>query len=331
MTNGRPLRICALAIAALLVPATVALAQNAAAETLFREGRKLLKSGDVAGACAKFEASKKIEPSVGTLLNLGECREKLGQTAGAWASFRAAEAMARRQRKDDKRADEAKRRAAKLEPKLAYLEIEVDAGTRVDGLAITRGGETVDRGAWNTEVPVDPGSYEIVATAPGYRAWTVDVVIEPDDRHRVVVVPPLAAAPVVDDEERDDERASAGVAMRVERKRPVTATRKLAIGVGTIGLAAIGGGVVYGLRARDLQAEADAVCPETRCGDDEALRQNEEAQRSALRANLMYAGGGVALAAAVVMWWLGAPDEGGVVVRPSGGQGEVGVSVQGSF
>jgi hypothetical protein len=322
-------RVCAIALAALLIPST-AIAQSAGAESLFRGGRRHLKAGDVAGACAQFEASEELEASVGTLLNLGECREKLGETASAWASFRAAAAMARRQPKDDARAAEAKKRADKLEPKLTYLEIEIDAGTRVDGLAISRSGEVVDPGAWNTEVPVDPGTYTIVATAPGYRDWSLDIKVNAKERHRVVVVPPLQEAPppVVEEPARPTR---GGLVVRAERPGRVTTTRKVSIGVATAGVAAIGGGIAFGLRARDLQAQADDRCPQRTCADPVALDTNERAQRAALRANLLYAGGGVAIAAARVMWWVGAPDE-GVVVQPTvGGDSDVGLSLAGRF
>src|SRR5262245_38802765 len=80
----------------LLLGAVPARAQSAAAERLFLDGRELIKQGRLAAGCAKLQASEELEPSVGTLLNLGDCRERLGQTASAWAAFRKAEAIARR-------------------------------------------------------------------------------------------------------------------------------------------------------------------------------------------------------------------------------------------
>jgi hypothetical protein len=80
--------------------ATVAHAQSAPAEALFRDGRALIKQGKLEAGCDKLAASEKLESSVGTLLNLGDCKEKLGQTATAWAAFRKAEAMAKRAAND---------------------------------------------------------------------------------------------------------------------------------------------------------------------------------------------------------------------------------------
>ena len=83
---GQRCQLCVLAV----VVASAALAHaepNPEAEKLFRDGRALAKQGNLAGACDAFAASNKLESSVGTLLNLGDCRAKLGQTATAWATF----------------------------------------------------------------------------------------------------------------------------------------------------------------------------------------------------------------------------------------------------
>jgi serine/threonine-protein kinase len=95
-------------------------AEKAAAEALFDQGVALLRAHDYRGAATKLEASQRIEPAIGTLLYLGECYERLGRTASAWAMFREAGSMARRAGDID-RAKLAGERAARLEPELAYL------------------------------------------------------------------------------------------------------------------------------------------------------------------------------------------------------------------
>ncbi len=53
------------------------------ADALFAEGRALIGSGQVAEACAKFEASLALDAALGTRLNLGLCWEQLGRVLDA--------------------------------------------------------------------------------------------------------------------------------------------------------------------------------------------------------------------------------------------------------
>ena len=70
------------AILALASPALAANAENAAAaDVLFKEAKQLASAGDFARACPKFIESQRLDPSVGTLLNIGNCYEKLGKLA----------------------------------------------------------------------------------------------------------------------------------------------------------------------------------------------------------------------------------------------------------
>src|SRR5207249_4775002 len=110
-----------LALALAMAPA--ASAQTAEGEMLFREGKRLLKTGKIAEACDKFEASERVDPQIGTELNLADCREKNGQTASAWGMFVKAAAAAKKRADDGQRAAEAKRRASELEKQLVYLTI----------------------------------------------------------------------------------------------------------------------------------------------------------------------------------------------------------------
>ena len=54
-----------------------------AAEAAFAEARALMQKGRFDEACPKLEASLSLDPALGTLLNLGDCYEKVGKTASA--------------------------------------------------------------------------------------------------------------------------------------------------------------------------------------------------------------------------------------------------------
>ena len=49
------------------------------AESLFREGKRLSGEHKFAEACPKFAESYKLDPGLGTLLNLAICHEVGGQ------------------------------------------------------------------------------------------------------------------------------------------------------------------------------------------------------------------------------------------------------------
>jgi serine/threonine-protein kinase len=308
-------------IAAALVTAAprAANAQSAEAEVLFRDGRALIKQGRLAEGCAKIEASERLESSVGTLLNLGDCREKLGKVAGAWAAFKKAEAQAKHAGNDDKRENEARRRALALEPKLPSLTIEL--ATPIAGLVLRRDGEVIDPALIGTAIPLDPGTYTITAEAPGRAPWRTDLVIQYKSKRRLQV-PALAARHVVAEPPRP-------VPMRVERS-VWSPWRKASAVLGIGGVAAIGAGVFFRLRSADQQEDADARCPLVVCNDPVALELNDDARTNARRSNMFYIGGAVAVGSAVALWFIGGPTE-TTVVTPVISSDHAGAALSGSF
>ena len=57
------------------VPATQA-SDVARADLAFREGRALLTEGNYDAACPKLEESQRLDPALGTLVNLAVCYEE---------------------------------------------------------------------------------------------------------------------------------------------------------------------------------------------------------------------------------------------------------------
>ncbi|HEY5945262.1 MAG TPA: hypothetical protein VIV40_07220 [Kofleriaceae bacterium] len=335
-------RVIVVAFAGLVMQLSTAHAQSAGAEALFREGRDLIKKGDLKAGCDKLEASEKLESSVGTLLNLGDCREKLGKPASAWAAFRKAEATAKRAGNDKKRQLEAKRRAVKLEGDLANLTVQVGPKSKSSGLVIKRDGEVVDQDLWGTAIVVDPGSHVVVAEAPGYKPWKLEVSVGKGGKRWVVVPtlepipeppkpppavavtpPPTPAPTVVVDQVPPAQHP-------ITYQRTWSTTRGIAVAVGVIGAGALGTGIYFGNRANDLQSQSDAICPTTTCDDPEGLRLNDRARDQALRANVMFAAGGAAVGVATLMWFLGKPEE-TTVIAPTISDTHVGASLSGRF
>lgn len=77
--------VCAATLALSISCASSSFAQSAssdaAAQKFFDEGRGLMAAQHYAEACQKFDASDRLSPAGGTILNLADCYEKAGKTA----------------------------------------------------------------------------------------------------------------------------------------------------------------------------------------------------------------------------------------------------------
>jgi hypothetical protein len=167
------------------------------AETLFHQGKKLLEQKKLAEACAAFEDSQRLEPSISTLLNLANCREKNNQFATAWQLFTDAERQThgRPDQTSKQLNNVAVEHAAKLEARSSKLSIDVPPARQLAGLEVLRGVDRVDPDSWNRPVPIDGGTYKITARAPGHAEWSTTVVIKPERDVQTIAIPKLKPAP----------------------------------------------------------------------------------------------------------------------------------------
>lgn len=233
----------------LFVAPTSAQAQSATAqaETLFRQGKELMGKGKFAEACAAFDASQRLDPTLATLLNQASCREKNGQLATAWGLFLDAERQARNATDEPTRKLHrvATSHAARLEPKLSTLAINVTADNRVAGLEILRNSEVIDPGAWNKSLPVDGGTYQITARAPGNTDWTTTVNIGIERDAKVVETPKLKAAELKPASPEPTPTVHTVTAEPAAPTRGRMIVLPIALGIGSLALAgtAIGFGV----------------------------------------------------------------------------------------
>lgn len=170
------------------------------ADRLFTEGRALEKAKRYREAVELFQQSQKLEPALGTLLNLAICLEEAGLDASAWVRFNEAEAWARRTH-ELPRAELAHERALALKPRLAWL--AVSAAQPVSGMLITVGASELPGSTSPASVPVDPGTVVVSARAPGFAPWSSEVEAPPAGQTVALEVPallsvaplPLAALP----------------------------------------------------------------------------------------------------------------------------------------
>ncbi len=268
--------------------ARLSLAQDEkiAAEAIFNEARTLMDQGRFAEACPKLAESQRLDPAVGTLLYLGECYEKEGKVASAWAAFKSA-ASAARNAGQTAREQTANKHASDLEPRLPRLTLVVPSGSEVSGLVVQR--DDIDLGsvAWGTAVPVDPGKHHILASAPGKKPWSKDVDIGTQPTVTTVTLPRLeddpnnkpapaaAASPAAPGATPAPTAggtsqsvvvwAPPGAARSQGAARPHdsatgTAMHIAGISLGTLGLVGLAVGTVYELKTQSKLQDAKNAC-----------------------------------------------------------------------
>jgi hypothetical protein len=276
----------------------------AAAESLFEEGRKLLDAGKVPEACAKLEASNRMDPAVGTLLNLGDCNERRGRIASAWGNYRAAQSLALT-RNDANRADFAKKKADAIQPKLSTLTVAVPQPE--PGLKVSRDGTLIDDGAWGTPIPVDPGPHTIEANAPGKKSVTLKITVpEGSPSANTVKLDPLVADPGAAASGPSSGGAAPPPKEDIVKREPFFTTGRVVgfTGIG-LGAAAIGVGSVFAIQAKSSWDDVGSHCDSAAACDPEGLKINSDARDKGNVATVLIVAGLVVAAAgaACLLFW----------------------------
>jgi hypothetical protein len=296
--------LASIALALVSSHADVARAQSndaaAIAESLFVAGRKLLEEGKLPEACAKFEESNRLDPSAGTLLNLGRCFDAQGKLASAWAAYKRA-ATVGRSAGQSRQVTAAEQAAEKLEPRLARLLVRMDAPP--EGVRVRRGDMELGAASLGSPIAVDAGTYAMRVEAPGYDPWKGTVVVAGEGTTTELVVPALAKRSSPAPAPSATVRATAPSPPRAVADEPSSALLVggvIASGVGVVGL---GLGAVFGAITLSDAATAESdpsLCPARRCSP-EGLAWIDAARTEALVSTASFVAGGVALAAGGAM------------------------------
>jgi hypothetical protein len=323
---------------------------SAAATAQFERGRQLVKDGKHKEACEAFEASQRLEAAPGTLYNLAGCYVQIGRLASAHeAYYRLSHSDPNQRRREDSATQ-----AAALAPRVPKLVINVtsppsDLRVLLDGVDVTV--------AINTELPIDLGPHEIVASAPGFierkvatsvaeegKTTKLDVALEPVPVTETVPPekPPVEKPPVETPPETKPTPTPAApqvVVIREDAGSSPGRTRKI-VGVATmlVGGAAVGLGIKFGY---DAQRKWDYA--QIACGDDLVCDSNpqyvdaadyvDEARTNAGLSTGFVIGGAAAIAGGLILV-LTAPSgtsASGLRVEPGAAGTPMGLTVGGLF
>jgi hypothetical protein len=266
------------------------------ADAAFDEGRELFEQGRFKDACDKFELSMQLDPSPGTLLNLGNCYEPQGDLLRALSTFE--QALSDAQHAPDKKrrqvwSDAAKERIASLGKRIPELSIDgAEPGSQVllDGKPFEHLGESSRQ---------NPGHHQIEVTAPGKRTY-IKAIELPEAQRVGIHLPPL---------EREALRAPESVPAAVPLTNPpveATAARRFGIWpyvAGGTGAALIGTSVVTGLMASSKASQLKKECDGKAC--DPSLKSVQESAASlAVATDVLWISGALILGAGVTLFVL---------------------------
>jgi hypothetical protein len=309
---GSKQRVLALGMAALVAASLVtpaALAQDqpqaenvAAARALGMQGIKMADAGDCRGAIEKLSRAEALYHAPSILGRLGECQVQVGQIvlgtenlnrvvreqlpANAPKAFRDAQ-------------ERAKGVLSAALPKIARLTVRVEPADAKPQVTVS--GAPIPEALIGVERPTDPGTHEVVVSAPGYLEQRVNVTLAEGGSQELPVrlvkdpnVPvttpapaPAAPPPVV-------LTQPAGPATDASPKKSNTLAY-VALGVGGAGLA-VGG--ITGFLA--LGKKSDLDCIDERCPSSEKSTL-DSARTMATVSTVGFAVGFVGVGAGVIL------------------------------
>ena len=291
----RALVACGLGAASTLTAATSpgdTKPDEAAAQALFDQAKGLMARGQFAQACPRLEESQRLDPGVGTLLNLADCYEKIDRLGSAWSTFLDA-ASAAREAGQSERELAAQQRAAALGPRLPKIVVSVPREARVPGLVVRRDGQALGEAQFNLPVPTDPGVHVVEASAPDRRPWRDQFAV------RAEATLTTATVPILVQDVATQREAAASSSLGVPRTLALVAA-----GVGVAGLAV---GTGFAIHARSDDDQANAKCPMAACPDMAAVAQSRDAVRESQIATGAFVVAGAFVATGAVLWLTAKP------------------------
>lgn len=304
-----------------------------------------MAAGELPKACDKFAESHRLDPALGTLLNVAVCHEKQGMVASAWAEYQSAARMASRGGQRD-RERFAREKADDLEKRLSRVVLEMPETS--EELVVAIDGRALGRAVWGTPLPLDPGDHKLVVSGPGRtpHMTTLRVPQGPSTERVRIPMPepesqPVPRASAVPVPPAPASTARQPVASVVPQPEPAavqadSGSRKTwgyaLTGLGVAGLAV---GTWAGLRVLSKQKTVEDECRGAACNQT-GYDADQAAHTTAVWADLGFGVGLVALAAG---GWLllgssgSEPSSHAASVRaaPSIGPGSAGIGVSGAF
>jgi hypothetical protein len=219
---------------------------------LFQEGERLFEAKQTREACDAFAESQRLDPTLGTLLNLAYCHEAIGKVATAWNEYNEAAAWAaQRGRKDRERF--ALDHASELAPRISRVQLEIPRGVVITSIEVD--GQAIPRAKWRLPVFVDPGEHTLRVLATGKKQNDSTFRIDPGPGLATVFVPRM----------EDEPPARPPPAPPEPEAPPINVRRTLGFAVGAVGIVGLGVGTFFGVRTLQKRDESELHCVGSLC------------------------------------------------------------------
>jgi hypothetical protein len=331
------------------------------AEALFRDGKELLAKKDYARACVKLGESFRRDPATGTLLALAMCHEREGKIASAWGEYVDVAVRSKVESRPD-REKAARVKASELEPAVSRLKVILsEEAAGIPGLVIKYNGVVIGAAILGTALPVDGGMQSVEVSAPGKKPWAAKIEMAGTGDRRTIRVPNLddagaapppvkrsasakpakkpvepvsdaAEAPEVDVEPTPSQPPSA------DTGRGLTGLQRAGIVTGIAGIAGLGVGGYFTLRAIGKNNDSKSGCIEDLCNPT-GKQDRLDARNAGNFATVALIGGGALTAAGAAMLLFGGrsgsssskPAAAWLEAYPLIGTEGVGAAVRGGF
>jgi len=274
------------------------------ADSLFKQGKKLMAEKKYADACEDFEQSMKLDPGIGTELNIGHCYEEWGKLARAFKSYKSALKMAKDA--SDSRADKIEGLVNQIDPSVPRLTMHVpkDADTSsvtIDGAAIAD---------ISQPILLDPGPHKVEYSTSTGGKKSKTIPIEKGGTYDANLLDlPIKAAQTADHVTSPPPPPPRPRHV-AETSDPGKGYRIAAFAVGGAGIVAIGVSSYLTLSAKSSYNDAlkkDCAGMTNMC-NDAGLKATHDARHKANIATIVFSAGLAAVGGGVVLYLL-APHE----------------------
>jgi len=274
------------------------------AEALFNQAKGLRDAGNYEQACALFEDSQRLDPQLGTLINLADCYEKLGKWATAWARYKAAIEIA--EKRGDDRIGFVREGRERVEPKVPKVVIVVTKDD--EDLTVQRGDVELSASMYGVPLPVDPGLVPVTIS----RGETVleERQVEAKEGETATLELDLAAIGAAHPPPPEPPPMGRPTPVPVRRTEPYDPThRNVGLVIGAVGATAVlvAGGLEIAALVEKGKANAPDACVNKFCSQD-GLDAAESAKTFAEVGQWLGIGGLVTLAVGATVFFT-APSE----------------------